>query len=272
MQSPSFALVRRTLTQLYMCEAVSRPWELYNCSKMIPLAKGAGPSVRPIAVPTAWHKVASSLITKLLLPEFKTATAGTQHGIGLKNGAGVLVERVRTLMKEYPTQAIAQIDISNAFGCIDREAASRVLARHTHNAARVLNRWLTSTQWATCQRSTTEYVVLPTREGIPQGDPASAALFTVTLQTAIDAAVQLHESDPSADDPATSVAVLAYIDDLTVVAPPERLPQVLHDLAEALEAVGLRVNAAKTQVYLHPTSPIPDTEQWQNLLETSREP
>ena len=193
-QSPSFALVRRTLTQLYMCDATSRPWELYNCSKMIPLAKGARPSVRPIAVPTAWHKVASSLITKLLLPEFKTATAGTQHGIGLKNGAGVLVERVRTLMKECPTQAIAQIDISNAFGCIDREAASRVLARHTHNAARVLNKWLTSTQWATCQRSTTEYVVLPTREGIPQGDPASAALFTVTLQTAIDAAMQLHDS------------------------------------------------------------------------------
>ena len=82
-------------------------------------------------------------------------------------------------------------------------------------------------------------MVLPTREGIPQGDPASAALFTVTLQTAIDAAMQLHESDPSVDDPVTSGAVLAYIDDLTVVAPPERLPQVLGDLAKALEAVGL---------------------------------
>ena len=129
-QSPSFALVRRTLTQLYMCDATSRPWELYNCNKMMPLAKGHGPSVRPIAVPTAWHKVASSLVTKLLMPEFKAATAGTQHGIGLKNGAGVLVERVRVLMRECPTQAIAQIDISNAFGCIDRDAASQVLARH----------------------------------------------------------------------------------------------------------------------------------------------
>ena len=134
-QSPSFALVRRCLTQLYMCNAETRPWELYNCSKMIPLAKGNGPSsVRPIAVPTVWHKVASSSVTKLLMPEFQAATAGTQHGIGLKNGAGVLVERVRTLMRECPTQAIAQIDISNAFGCIDRRAASGVLARHTHTA------------------------------------------------------------------------------------------------------------------------------------------
>ena len=173
-QSPSFA-VRRALTQLHMCAATSRPWELYNCSKMIPLAKGNGPSVRPIAVPTVWHKVASSLITKMLMPEFQAATAGTQHGIGLKNGAGVLVERVRALMRECPTQAIAQIDVSNAFGCIDRHAASQVLAQHSHSAAKVLNRWLTSTQWATCQRSTTEYVVLPTGEGVPQGDPASAA-------------------------------------------------------------------------------------------------
>ena len=158
-QSPNFALVRRCLMQLYMCSAEARPWELYNCSKMIPLAKGNGPSVRPIAVPTVWHKVASSSLTKLLMPEFQAATAGTQHGIGLKNGAGVLVERIRTLMRDSPNQAIAQIDISNAFGCIDRHAASRVLAHHTHSAARVLSRWLTSTQWATCQRSTTEYVL-----------------------------------------------------------------------------------------------------------------
>ena len=77
--------------------------------------------------------------------------------------------------------------------------------------------------------------------------------------------MQLHESDPSMDDPANSVAVLAYIDDITILAPPERLPQVLNDLSQALEEVGLKVNAAKTQVYLHPTSPVPETEQWQQL-------
>ena len=91
--------------------------------------------------------------------------------------------------------------------------------------------------------------------GHPQGDLASAALFTATLQTAIDATMQLHEPDPPMDHPANSVAVLAYIDDITIVAPPERLLQVVSDLSEA----------TKTQVYLHPASPMPEADEWRQL-------
>ena len=66
---------------------------------MIPLAKGQGSAVRPIAVPSVFHKIASSAVAKQILPEIQTATHGTQHGIGLKNGNAILVDRVQMLMR-----------------------------------------------------------------------------------------------------------------------------------------------------------------------------
>ena len=82
---------------------------------------------------------------------------------------------------------------------------------------------------------------------------------------AIDATMQLHEPDPSSADHANLVAILAYIDDISIVAPPERMPEVLRDLSEALGTIGLQVNAIKTQVYLHPAAPMPGTEEWAQL-------
>ena len=205
-----------------------------------------------------FHKIASSAVAKQILPEIQTATHCTQHGIGLENGSAIFVDKVRMLMRHNPEHAIAQIDISNAFG--------RVLKRNSSGAARVLQHWITSTQWAMCQRATREYVFLATQEGIPQGDPASAALFVAIIQLAIDEVLEQEQhQDQDGVQPETGAQILAYVDDLTVLAPPVRLPHVLERLEAALASVGLQVNLQKTQVHLHRSTPMPATEVWNTL-------
>ena len=258
--------IQRVLVQLYACPTDNVAWQLYNCSKIVPLSKGQGSAVRPIAVPSVFHKIASSVAATQIFPEIQTTTHGTQHGIGLKNGSTVLVERVRALMRQHPEYAIAHLDVSNAFGCVDRHAASRVLKSISHVAAKVLQHWITSTQWAMCQRATGEYVFLATQERIPQRDPASAALFVATIQLAIDEVREKEENQHREEvQSEAEVQVLAYIDDVTVLAAPQRLPLVLDRLETTLANVGLQVNITKTQVYLHETSPMPEMDAWRAL-------
>ena len=61
-----------------------------------------------------------------------------------------------------------------------------------------------------------------------------------TIQLAIDEVLEQEQhQDHDGVQPEAGPQILAYVDDLTVLAPPVRLPQVLERLETALANVGL---------------------------------
>ena len=75
---------------LYTLDIDSLPWQVVLTSRMIPLNKNEQGDIRPIAVPTMWHKVCSAAQAADLLPLIEERLAGHQYGLQQPNGCSAL--------------------------------------------------------------------------------------------------------------------------------------------------------------------------------------
>ena len=93
-----------------------------------------------------------------------------------------------------------------------------------------------------------EYVLA--ERGVEQGDPWGPFLFALGLVLALaDVAPWL------AADSGNKAAVVALLDDLSIVAPLNTLSRLLPVLRPALQAIGLDLNLAKTHVLCRGVAP-----------------
>eukprot|EP00975_Prorocentrum_lima_P071491 12938015-Prorocentrum_lima.AAC.1 len=72
------------------------------------------------------------------------------------------------------------LDISNAYGCLSREVACRHLLELDDLAARAAAQWVCYSQIGVLQIELGADII-PTTDGIPQGDPMSTAACCCAL-------------------------------------------------------------------------------------------
>ena len=213
---------------LYALSLDSLPWRVMLTSRMIPLNKNQHGDIRPIAVPTMWHKISSAAQAADLLPLIEERLAGHQYGLRQPNGCAALGKAVSQHLQEDPNQVIMQIDVSNAFGTMSRHQLCALLAQFQIPAAESICRWIASSHTAAIALPGQEVYMSSTTCGIPQGDPASAALFCLGAHTVLQTLAQDEEIRHSCDQADGQFAYWCYVDDMTL-SMPARAIHLIHE-------------------------------------------
>ena len=201
-------------------------------------------SIRPIGITSVirriWAKVA--LASAVGLVEFFTNShpRATQLAVGVQGGTqqlGILAQLVRDANPHYGT---LQMDVTNAFNCIDREKMLRVLlalksrpfAPHLLSFATSL--YANGAQSLTFLADSGQQHTVSCESGVTQGCGLGTTLFAIGFhQIILDVLV---EDEVSGRNEFKNVFVGAYADDIAAHGPPDELVLFANALASRLES------------------------------------
>ena len=124
-------------------------------------------------------------------------------------------------LSSHPSHVVACLDFKNAFGTIDRTTCIKALRGHCPQRPA----WLDAVN---VLLSEPVLVVNPARnhlamtyDGLPQGDPLSTLVFSLSMTEVLHKAIKKTTSE---------VNTLSYIDDTVLVGPADDVAQILQDL------------------------------------------
>ena len=191
--------------------------------------------LRPIAVGNILRRLTSKVMARSLVDKMEGLLAPHQLGVSVRGGAEVAVHSVKEALARQPDKWVLQLDLQNAFNCVDR---SIMLAE----VARLLPECL---PWAvTCYGSPSflqfGQFTLTSSTGVQQGDPFASDLFALVLQPVIDA---IESEVPSLD------AHAWFHDDSNSVGTKEELSRVVQVVQRDGPARGLHLNLDKSSVW-----------------------
>jgi len=179
--------------------------DLLCASWLIPLQKDDG-GVRPIAVGDLIYKI----VTKAILITAFRPTMLLLNQIGVNSTGGVepaifLLEEAISGRNRLKTKRIASLDLVNAYNRIGRATIASAVAKYALTRYR-------AAKWAYNQPSllvTHSGHTLASAEGVRQGDPLAALLFSLAIRPMLE---KLQVVLPKA-------TIIAYLDDIYILNP-----------------------------------------------------
>lgn len=217
-----------------------RDADLWLRSRLVLLPKQSG-GVRPLAVSEAWTRLLGRTLAKRASPKVKEHLVPQQLGISVPGGVEVAAHLIQVAVQSVKQQAaegdlvVQTVDFSNAFNSISRGAIGAEISTHLPELRAYL-------QWSYGRAASlfvrTEHVVDAT-SGVRQGDPLGPLFFAMALQPVLR---EVATKEPQVD-------IVAYLDDVSLIGPRERVEAALLLLTELARRIGLRVNAMKSRLF-----------------------
>ena len=237
--------------------------EALALSKLTALRKPSG-GVRPIAAPSLLRRLAGRLLVSTRKGELATALGRQQFAVGTAAGAEVLGHSVRALTEADPDLVLLCLDARNAYGTASRSACLDALGRVAPELLACAELFCHRTSQYFYWDGAGQCHRLCATSGVDQGDPLAPLLFACGVAPcleALEADLQQLARDRGLDP--SRVRVLAYLDDVAVLVPPELATEVQSAATRALGALGLELRPEKTQAYSK-SAPCPPglQEQW----------
>ena len=149
---------------------------------------------------------------------------------------------------------VLRCDVQNAFGSVHRSAVLDAASQVDPLFAKALAPWLRRATGATLLSSPQSRDFLLTSRGVPQGDPLSSVVFSLTLSQALTCL----DATPTR---ASLGTVDAYADDAILCTSPEAAGPAYLRWRDRLHDLGLELNPAKTAVWQPAASQLPPSLQ-----------
>ena len=206
--------------------------------------------VRPIAAPSLLRRLAGRPLASTRKKELAEALGPRQFAVGMAAGTEVLARTVRALTEADPSLVLTALDARNAYCTASREACLAQLGLAAPERlpcaelfCRRESRYLFWDGAGECHR-------LTATNGVDQGDPLAPLLFACGLSPSLRRLEeQLQDAAAARGLPRSSARVLAFLNDVALLVPPE-LAELAQSLAKAaLHDYGLELSEAKTQAW-----------------------
>jgi hypothetical protein len=139
--------------------------------------------------------------------------------------------------------AILRFDVKNAFGNLPR----RVIEGQLASSDATLQQFFRMVYGGTSSIATfgegDRLAFIAMADGVKQGDATSSFFFCIALDRA------LHTIHMALNELGIDAHVYAYMDDITICAPPEHVNRIVDIVTGALKQIGLEVNLNKSKVF-----------------------
>ncbi|KAF8307979.1 hypothetical protein TcBrA4_0002370 [Trypanosoma cruzi] len=191
---------------------------------------------RPIGAECVWAKAISLMAVDAVMPALKTCFKNLQYGVG--NNIELAIQKIR---RDFHLKgSVAMLDGRNAYNAISRTAIlSAVYGNTAWSPLWRVTRLLLGTEGLVgfYERGQLVHSWKSTR-GVRQGMMLGPVLFSIGTIATLR---QLESSFSNA-------SFTAYLDDVTVAAPPGMLGKVCEATSRAMRALGIETNEDKTEV------------------------
>ena len=212
---------------------------LYTCATLIPLRK-KDEGVRPIAVGEIWRRILGKQVALAMKNQAAEYLKPNQFGVGVAGGGEAIVHATASIVHQHrdnPNLSVLQIDFTNAFNTVSRDAIFREIAEHFPD---ILN----YVQFCYANKSSlfTGQDVVYSFTGVQQGDPLGPLLYSIVLQALV---TKIKLAFPEL------IANLWFLDDGLIIGTPADLCSVLHLIGRDGQADGLHLNLNKCSLWWH---------------------
>lgn len=232
-------------------------------SELIAIPKKNDHKVRPIVMADTWAKIASKVALRRASSDILKTFQPLQLGLNTKYGIEIITHSLKSLDLDPACQSFdeIQIDFTNAFNKASRiEALLRLHQKFPQIYPYAYMMYASSSKLLI--RDGLRHHIILSKEGARQGDALGTLLFCLTEQDileTIDSILkgkvkydlhtdQLAEID--LESTAGNVLTLAYVDNISIKGPRDRLCDVLSYLLKRGPKVGLELNPRKTIIRL----------------------
>lgn len=249
---------QRILNEVWRTGKIPQVWKDLRVK---PIQKKPGAArvseVRPITCVSVSTKILNHIIVQRTKHLYEKAVHLSQHAYRSGYSIESAVIQLLTAIKEKERRYVAFLDMSKAYDSVSRRALSQALTRWKLPATEYN---LIAEQYSGCSvyielhgYSAPSFLL---KKGIRQGCRISCMLFALIISEVLDMMDSfLYQKD---------VEVIAYSDDLVIAAKSTlNLKVAMKYLEECLQAVGLQLNANKTEIveFLGPEN-VPKTVKW----------
>ena len=210
-------------------------------SLIIPLSND-GVKIRPIAVDNIFLRLVGKLILQSRSSDIGKSLLPFQKAIGIQSGNEQIIHETHSWVTKMSTglntDSIAQLDLSNAFGSIDRNAILEALSKIAPEIVPYF-KWT----YGTSSRlySADGRHVATSKTGVRQGDPLGPLFFCLGIQKILEQC-QLNFPD---------IRLVAYMDDITLFGDHRYINDAIQWLTDAFKNIQLKLNPEKTTIYGH---------------------
>ena len=216
---------------------------------LTPLSK-PNSGVRPIVCCDSWLRLLSKCVVEEEQRTLANHLVPLQVGVGTPGGTELVIHSVRAALDQNKDWCAITIDCRNAYGSIHRSAIHNQLDHLTQvTRTSLVQKYFQLFAEPSSPILTRGSLRLKASQGVFQGDPLSPLLFSIGLDPVLKAVNrQLLLADPNA-------IMFAYLDDVTLVGPPEAVFPAFSQFSDLALQSGLQVNNDKTKVLDTNSSP-----------------
>ena len=115
----STAWIAEQLQHIQMLDTSHIAWKMVSIYKIVALKKNTAGAVRPIAMPTVWHKLAAHIQVQESGAVIRNLTEPYQYALGASNPAHAMSEAMAARICELEDPVVVQLDVANAYGSLE---------------------------------------------------------------------------------------------------------------------------------------------------------
>ena len=229
----ALASVARCLSITTVEPAILMP---FVACRLIPLDKR--PGVRPIGIGDVPRRIVAKAILYVIGDDIALAAGPLQTCVGQSAGSEAAVHAMKNMFDDSDCEAALLVDATNAFNCVNRQAALHNISILCPAFSTILNN--------TYAQPVRLFVVgegeIPSCEGTTQGDPLAMAMYALAVVPLIK---RLRVAVPS-------VGQVWFADDATAVGKLKLLHKWWQILSSLGPNFGYFSNASKTVLIVKP--------------------
>ena len=218
--------------------------------RVTPLRKGLKNKLRPLVCGSTWRRLTMSALCNAHKETFRDHLGSEQYAVGVKAALEKLSATLSVLLHLHPDAAVIQVDAISAFNHMLREAMLEEIEACCPQLLTIFSQWLARESTVVMFTLDGRLVEFKTGVGVDQGCPGSPVAFAFGMRRALQrirARVQVW-FDQSTDSALRGayLAILSYLDDLSLVIPPAAVERAVPIVQSELRAVGLDMNSDKS--------------------------